>query len=203
MKKRNLESEQIDWRRNDAEDLLAVQETLRGSKQAFASIVERYTPLLYSLSYRMLGNGEEAEEAVQEIFLKAYKSLQKFRISRRFHPWLYTIAINHLRSLIRKKSRRSGLKILPFKDEVLPTVAPHGQMNPEELVEQAEGELLAAEAIQELRSEYREVFLLRKVEGLPVKEVAEILELPEGTVKTYLHRARKHLIDLLAEKGWE
>lgn len=95
------------------------------------------------------------------------------------------------------------MKVLPFRDEVLPAVAPPGQINPVELVEQAEGELLAAEAIQELRPEYREVFLLRQVERLPVKEVAEILGLPEGTVKTYLHRARKHLIDFLAEKGWE
>ena len=203
MKKRNLKLQQTDWRREDAEDLLAVHETLCGRKQAFTSIVERYTPILYSLAYRMLGNSEEAEEAVQEILLKAYRSLHKFRLSRRFHPWIYTISLNHLRSLLRKRHRESRLKIIPFEEGASQGLASAGQRVPEELVEQSEGELLAAEAIQGLRPEYREVFLLRQVEGLPVKEVAEILSLPEGTVKTYLHRARKHLIDFIAEKGWK
>ena len=199
---RDPEQKQMDWRRNDAEDLLVVQETLRGSKQAFTSIVERYTPLLYSVSYRMLGNSEEAEEAVQEVFLKAYRSLQKFRISSRFHPWLYTIAMNHLRSLLRKRGRSGSLKIIPLEEKVIQDKA-HSWQDPALLAVHGEGENLAAEAIQGLRQEYREVFLLRKIEGLSVKEVSEILELPEGTVKTYLHRARRQLIDFLAEKDWE
>jgi len=203
LKKRNFEPRQTDWHCDDAEDLLAIQETLRGRKQAFTTIVERYTPLLYSLSYRILGNSEEAEEAVQEIFLKVYRSLQKFRLSKRFYPWLYTIALNHIRSLLRKRKRKSWLKIIPFEEGASQGVVPAVQQGPAELVVKGEGERLALEAIHMLRPDYRDVFLLRQLEGLSVKEVAEILGIPEGTVKTYLHRARKHLIDFLTEKGWE
>ena len=203
LKDRDLEPQQPDRSRDDADDLLAVQETLRGRKRAFDSIVERYTPLLYSLAYRMLEEREEAEEAVQEILFKAYRSLQRFRLHRRFHPWIYTIALNHLRSCLRKRQRRSRLKIVPFKEESSQGMASAGAHDPEELAEQAEGQLLVAKAISGLRPVYREVFLLRQVEGMSVRDVAEILDLPEGTVKTSLHRARKHLVDFLAEKGWE
>jgi len=95
-KQKNLYSDEVS-------DLIAIKETLGGNKETFSSIVKRYSPLLYSLSYRMLGNKEEAEEAVQKIFLRVYRSLYKFRLSDRFYPWLYTTAINWLRS---KKKRR-------------------------------------------------------------------------------------------------
>ena len=188
--------------REHAEDLFAIQETLRGRRDAFESIVERYTPLLYSLAYRMLATREEAEEAVQEILIKTYRSLRQFRLHRRFHPWIYTIALNHLRSCQRKARRKGRSNIVAFDELILQSSVPAGEAGPEELAQQGEGERLAAAAIRALRSEYREVFLLRQVEGLSVAEVSEILELPEGTVKTYLHRARRELIELLAGEGF-
>jgi RNA polymerase sigma factor (sigma-70 family) len=89
----------------EASDLLAIQDTLRGNRNAFAAIVERYTPLLYSLAFRMLGRGEDAEEAVQEILLRVFRTLPRFRLDRRFHPWLYTIALNYLRTGARRQRR--------------------------------------------------------------------------------------------------
>ncbi|OHD73759.1 MAG: hypothetical protein A2V99_03100 [Spirochaetes bacterium RBG_16_67_19] len=180
----------------EASDLLAIQETLRGNRNAFAQIVERYTPLLYSLAFRMLGRGEEAQEAVQEIFLRAYRALPRFRLERRFHPWLYTIALNYLRTVARRQRRRRGLRLVRLGEE-LDTVADRGEL-PAAAAEREDGERLAQEALAGLPPLYREVFLLREVEGLGVRDTAEALGVPEGTVKVRLHRARKELVRRLA-----
>ena len=92
-------------RPDDAEDLLAVQRALSGEPRAFETVVRRYSRSLYSLALRMLEDPHDAEEAVQEIFFLAFRKLGGFQIHRRFHPWLYTIALNHLRSALRKRRR--------------------------------------------------------------------------------------------------
>jgi RNA polymerase sigma-70 factor (ECF subfamily) len=190
-------------KQKDAEDLWVVQATLKGNPAAFETIVRRYTPVLYSLAYRLLGEGEEAEDAVQEILEKAFRNLPRFRITKRFFPWLYTIGVNHLRSLERRRRRRSRLKIVSSEPErILESIA-SGQGNPVEQSELREGERLAQQALETLRVEYREVFILRQIQNLSVQEVSEVLGIPEGTVKTYLHRARKAMIDFLAGSGWE
>ena len=187
----------------DAEDLWAVQAALNGNPEAFESVVKRYTPLLYSLAYRLLGQGEEAEDAVQEIFERVYRSLPRFTIGKRFFPWLYTIGVNHLRSVRRRHRRRERWKMPnPAAERVLQNL-PSQQDNPSRQIEMNEGERLAQEALESLRIEYREVFVLRQVQGLSVQEVAEILEMPEGTVKTHLHRARRQMAGFLAVKGWQ
>ena len=180
----------------EASDLLAIQETLRGNRNAFAQIVERYTPLLYSLAFRMLGRGEDAQEAVQEIFLRAYRALPRFRLERRFHPWLYTIALNYLRTVMRRQRRRRGLRLVRLREEQ-DTVADRGEL-PAAAAEREDGERLAEQALAGLPRLYREVFLLREVEGLGVRDTAEALGVPEGTVKVRLHRARQELVRRLA-----
>jgi RNA polymerase sigma-70 factor (ECF subfamily) len=186
----------------DADDLLAVQRTLAGDPRGFDDIVERHSGSLYTLAVRMLGSPQDAEEAVQEVFLKAYRHLGRFQIHRRFHPWLYTIAINHLRSLLRKSRRRRNLSRIELDTAALADGSSERSSDPEAWAALADGERLAAAALGELKEEYREVFILRRIQGLPVREVAEILRMPEGTVKTNLHRARLRLIELLAERQW-
>ncbi len=129
----------------EASDLLAIQETLRGNRNAFAQIVERYTPLLYSLAFRMLGRGEDAQEAVQEILLRAYRALPRFRLERRFHPWLYTIALNYLRTVTRRQRRRRGLRLVRLGEEQ-DTVADRGEL-PAAAAEREDGERLAQQAL--------------------------------------------------------
>jgi len=180
----------------EANDLLAVQETLRGNRNAFTAIVERYTPLLYSLAFRMLGRGEDAEEAVQEILLRVFRTLPRFRLDRRFHPWLYTIALNYLRTGARRQRRRRGLRLVRLGEE-LDAVADCGE-HPAAALEREDGERLAQEALAGLPPLYREVFLLREVEGLSVRDAADALGVPEGTVKVRLHRARQELARRLA-----
>ncbi|MFW6182003.1 MAG: RNA polymerase sigma factor, partial [Spirochaetota bacterium] len=174
---------------------------LRGNNRAFNGIVERYTPLLYSLAYRMLGSPEEAEEAVQEIFLRVYRSLGRYQLSRRFHPWIYTIALNWIRSYLRKKKRRRNRE--PALPEFPVEERSAGQDNdPAQMLEKNEGERVAQEAIDALRPAYREVFVLRHIEELSIEEIAGILNKPPGTVKTHLHRARRELAQALLRQGW-
>jgi RNA polymerase sigma-70 factor (ECF subfamily) len=185
----------------DSRDLLAVQETLRGDRKAFDEVVLRYTPLLYSLAFRLLRTREEAEEAVQEIFLRVYRALPQFRLGRRFHPWLYTIALNHLRTQRRKLLRSRSLKTRPLDEAQDVAASARPEADPAGAVERAEAERLAQAALERLPPRYREVFVLRQIEGLPVRDVAEILDLPEGTVKTFLHRGRALLVARLADEG--
>lgn len=187
----------------DARDLWAVQATLNGDSRAFDEIVRRYTPLLYSLAYRLLGRGEEAEDAVQDILEKVFRALPRFRISQRFFPWLYTIGVNHLRSVQRRHRRRSRLKLVRAEPQRVLESIPSNHENPATRSELEEGERLAQEALEALRPEQREVFVLRQIQGLSVQEVAEVLRIPEGTVKTHLHRARKRMIEFLSSRGWE
>jgi RNA polymerase sigma-70 factor (ECF subfamily) len=187
----------------DAQDLWAVQATLNGDQAAFEEIVKRYTPLLYSLAFRLLGQGEEAEDAVQEIFEKTFRALPRFRISKRFFPWLYTIGLNHLRTVERRRRRRGRLRVSSGEPQRMLEIVASDQGNPVKQSELKEGERLALEALDTLRIEQREVFILRQIQGLSVQEVAEVLQIPQGTVKTHLHRARKLMIDFLASKGWD
>jgi len=185
-----------------AADREAVRCTLEGDRQAFRFIVERYTPLLYSLACRLLGHAEEAEDAVQEIFERLYRSLQRYDPRRSFHPWMYTLALNHLRSLRRRAGRRiRALPVDPLDLDSRP--AAHGDAEePGRRAALAEGERLAARALEGLPARQREVFVLRQLEGLSVAEVAEILKMPEGTVKTLLHRSRQRLARRLVQEGW-
>jgi RNA polymerase sigma-70 factor (ECF subfamily) len=194
------------------EDLDAVRETLNGNTEAFSLLVRRYTPVLFRLASRMSEQSSpdlraaEAEEAVQEIFLRAYRNLHRFNIRYRFYTWLYSIALNHLRS-VRRKRRLSGLITqLPYNDDIhIPGEMPGGRgyASPEERAVEAEGERLAGEALKKLKPREREVFVLRILEEQPVAETARILGIPEGTVKVRLHRARKELAAIMRQWQWE
>ena len=184
---------------DDSTDILAVQRTLQGDNSAFSIIVDKYTPIFYTLAYRMLGDREEAEDAVQDVFLRVFKSLSKFHIGQKFYPWIYTIAVNSIRTHMRKRKRRRANELLQF--EIGST---HGNTkDPSMLLEEKEGEAIAQEAIMSLKPKYREVFILRQIEGLSTSDVSDILNIPEGTVKTYLHRAKKEIINKLFQMGWK
>jgi RNA polymerase sigma-70 factor (ECF subfamily) len=186
---------------DEADLLFAVQEVLQGNLRAFATIVERYTPGLFSLARRYGNTTEQAEEAVQDIFVKIYQALGRFQISRRLGPWVYKIALNHLRSLYRRRNRKRRLSLVRMDETALVNLADTKEADPAETLLRREGEALVREALGGLRRIQREVFVLRVLEGLSVGEVAATLGIPEGTVKTHTHRARKHLMEVIAGDG--
>lgn len=185
---------------SDEHEIRLVQQ---GQTGAFERIVRRYTPVLYSLSYRMLGDPEAAEDAVQEVFLKAYRALHSFDPSRRFYSWIYTIAVNHLRTLNRK-TQHTPPPDVPYEEHFQESVRQDSRYTaPDRRAVQREGERLAQTALNRIDQKYREVFVLRSIEGLSVKETARSLGIPANTVKTYLRRAREKLIEEMKNVEWE
>ena len=185
-------------------DVELVRSALRGSQDAYRDLVVRFERPIFGLVLRMVRDRSVAEELAQEVFLKAFQALDSFDQKRKFSSWLFKIAhnraIDHLRrarhEMVPLETEEEGL------DPIATVAAPDGE-SPEAAT--VRGGLMAAfeEALGELRPQYREVLLLRFREGLSYEEISEVCELPMGTVKTHIHRARKALAQALEEAGWE
>ena len=185
----------------DACDKDSIELVLGGKPAAFEDIVRRYSRMIFGLSYRMLGSREDAADAVQDIFARVFTALESFDRSRPFYPWLYSVAVNHLRSILRRRRRRpSPVSLEARREDDLPLLTPADTAaDPEETAMLRLAERDAQSALDSLAPKYREVFVLRTVEELSVEDVARILKLAPGTVKTRLHRARRLLADMLTQ----
>ncbi len=177
-------------------------DTLRsGDKETFARLVEAYSGSIYHMAVKMLQNSQDAEDVLQETFIKAYNNLAKFRGDSNIATWLYRIATNEALMLLRRRK----LQVYSM-DEALETQ--DGVERPRELEDWCclpEDELMSSEArahlddgIKALPHSLRVVFVLRDVEGLSTRQTAEILDLTETAVKTRLSRARMKLRELLS-----
>jgi len=180
----------------DAEDLDAIRDVLSGDREAFRRLVERHAGSIFNLAYRMTGNAADAEDLAQEAFLQAYARLADFRAGARFHPWVYTIALNLCRSHHRRKSLPRWLPVPRESGEDRPLEAEISDRSPdpEQALLAREAEERLQEAIAALPSKYREVFVLRQSEELSYEEIAGVLGLPLGTVEVRLFRARRLLL---------
>jgi len=164
-----------------------------GNKAAFEELVAANQRGVYSLALRYIGNHEDALDASQEAFFRAYKSLPFFHGDCAFSTWLYRLTINTSIDFLRAAKRRN---VTPFSalgepDQVL--IVPDTRNSPEKEAELSELKEALAEALKTLSDEHRAVFILRAVHELSYTEIAEILELEEGTVKSRLSRARDKL----------
>jgi len=174
-----------------------------GNFQAFEELVNRSEKRIYRLGLSITGSPEDAEDVLQETFLKAFGHLGDFREDSRFHTWLVRIAINE--GLMKLRKRRSD-KSVPMQDtvsdkgEVLPREFADWRPNPEQIFEQTELRTILTCAMQMLPLRYRTVFLLRDVEGYSTEEAASILNLTLSAAKTRLCRARLRLREHLARK---
>lgn len=169
-------------------------EVLRGNSEAYRLIVERYQRLLYRLSLSFLGNREDAEECTQDILMRAYRYLHRFSLQRRFLPWLYGIALNHLRTAYARNRRRDTRR------RAGESLAEAGQVpDPQEILETAETAEVLRAAVASLHRALREPMILHYYQELSVAEVAEILELSQANVKSRLLRGRRRLRRMLGE----
>ena len=186
--------------RSDSE---LVDEALAGSQAAYRSLVLRFERPIFSLIVRMVRHSQLAEDLTQDVFVKAFRALASYDHQRKLSSWLFKIAhnatIDHLR-----KGRLSTVPLDPARGEspaLVATIADEGVESPEEASERKElAELLEA-AIDELRSTYREVLLLRHREELSYQEIADITGSSLGAVKTNIHRGRKELAEILRGQG--
>jgi RNA polymerase sigma-70 factor (ECF subfamily) len=178
-----------------ADEALLIVRSGEGDQDAFRELVERYQGAVYNLAYRMLGGAEEAEDAAQEIFIRVYRQLARYDASRRFSTWVLAIATNHCIDQL----RRRRLQLVPLEDVIPWARAREAGPEREALDRESRDEVQAL--LSRLPEKYRAPLILRYWQDLSCAEIAEILSVPEGTVKTQLHRARKALGRLMEEQG--
>ena len=168
-----------------------------GDHAAFERLVRSHERSVFRLLYRMLGSREEAEDASQETFLSLHRHGHRFRREARFSTFLYRVAanaaLNRRRSLGRARTREQELAVRQATGAHLPA-APR---NPEDATHGGEVQVQVHEALQQLPEDLRVAVVLYDIEGQSYKDIAEILEIPEGTVKSRIHRARQGLRELL------
>ncbi|MEZ4600965.1 MAG: RNA polymerase sigma factor [Syntrophotaleaceae bacterium] len=162
-----------------------------GHPLAFEQLVQAKAPQMINLAYRLVGNREEAEDIAQEAFLKMHRTLDTFRGECSLSSWLYRIvsrlAIDHLR---REKLRRKLFFFRQSDEEADPLeLVPDSGPSSVDILQARETESRLKQALKRLSGRQRAVFVLRHQEGLPLKEIAAVLQLEEGTVKAHLHRA--------------
>jgi len=183
----------------DATDGKLAALAAKGREGAYRELLLRYERPVFSLVYRMVRDRTLAEDLAQEAFIRAFDAIDSYKPSYKFSNWIFKIANNHTIDHLRKRKLDTvsihGSPHATSDAEANQTrlvVESHDE-NPQQYVENKELGGQIEEAIGELRPEYRTVILLRHVEGYAYEEIADIMELPLGTVKTYLHRARNEL----------
>jgi RNA polymerase sigma-70 factor (ECF subfamily) len=170
---------------------MIVQACLAGERKAFEVLVERYEKKLFNAAYRVLGDAEDAMDATQSAFVKAYEKLHTFDTSCRFFPWMYRILINESLNIVNYRKRHDELD----SNIPLPGKSPEEKVRDREL-----GRHLQA-ALKTLKPDYRIVVALRHYQGFSYREISEILHVPEKTVKSRLFTARQQLREILQSKG--
>jgi len=166
-----------------------------GDQEAFRELVERYQGAVYNLAYRMLGDPDEAEDAAQEIFVRVYRQLARYDAERKFSTWVLAIATNYCIDQL----RRRRVQLVPLENIVPWARAREAGPEREALDREARDEIQVL--LRRLPEKYRAVLVLRYWQDLSCAEIGEVLHVPEGTVKTQLHRARQALGRLLQEQG--
>ena len=175
-----------------------------GDRQAFASFVDAYSGYIYRVALKILGNPQDAEEVLQNTFLKIFEKINTFESRSAFSTWVYRIAVNEALMLLRrqKPAAENETDSLDAREQSLEELRPQLFVDwcclPEDSLLGNELREILDRAIQQLPETLRLVFLLRDVEGLSVRETAQVLEISESAVKTRLLRARLKLRELLS-----
>jgi RNA polymerase sigma-70 factor, ECF subfamily len=183
-------------------DLIALART--GSEKAYRELLDRYQRPVFSLVYRMVRDRELAEDLAQETFVKVFNHLDRFNPKYKFSSWIFKIASNLAIDTLRKREPPTvsldGSRHAETPDEVEATriTVESKDESPEEFLEAKELGQEIERAIGLLRPDYRTAILLRHVEGRAYEEIAEVMGVPLGTVKTFIHRARSELRETLA-----
>jgi len=180
-----------------ADDHQLIAECLQGDPTAFGVLVRRHQDRLFHTVYRMVGNAEDAQDVVQEAFLNAYQSLDGFKGDSLFFTWLYRIAVNTAISFKRKQRLILSLDVGRNGDHAIDPHDPSDMSRPGHALEQVEQERRIQLALSRLSPEHRAVLIMKDMEGQKYEVMADVLQVPIGTIRSRLHRARLELRDLL------
>ena len=185
------------------QEAMIVRKVLQGDVNAFEKLVTEYEKAVYAIAQRMTGNAEDAADMTQETFIKAYNSLSSFRGDSKFSVWLYRIANNVCLDFLRSKSRRPTVSLSAEDDDGEETqldIADESQ-SPELLLESSLTRDAVRRGLDSLPPDYKQILLLREIQGLSYEEIAAALGIESGTVKSRIFRARKRLCTFLIEDG--
>jgi RNA polymerase sigma-70 factor, ECF subfamily len=183
------------------EEQALVQAAKRGEVAAFEDLVRRYDRNVFRIAQHITQNREDAEDVVQDAFLKAYENLDQFQGQSKFYTWLVRIAVNEALMKLRKRRPERMVSLdeeVKTEDDALPREVADWTPNPEQQYTQAELREILSRTIQGLPPGFRTVFVLRDVEGLSTEETAEALDLSIPAVKSRLLRARLQLRERLS-----
>ena len=171
---------------------ILIERILEGDSSSARALVDRFQGVVYAVCFRMLRHRQDAEDVTQEVFFRVFRHLASWDATRPFKPWLITIAVNRCRVALTKRTRTPtpSENIQHLTEPELPEE--HGVLEEEIQL-----------ALQSLREEYRTCFILYHQQELSCSEIGEIIDCPEGTVKTWLYRARKELAEWLKRRDLE
>lgn len=180
---------------NDRTEERIIQRAKKGDRSAFAEMVDLYKDRVYHISYRMLGNRQEAEDVAQETFIRVYNNLENYDPNYKFSTWIYRIATNLSIDFIRRRKQNfsldadiSGADGLDWHDRLADTgKGPEEELLADELQNEVQ------DAILDLNPKYRSVMVLRYIEDLSLQEISDSVQLPISTIKTRIHRGREAL----------
>jgi RNA polymerase sigma-70 factor (ECF subfamily) len=182
------------------DDAQLIGEALAGQTAAFGQLVQKYQDRLYNTVVHVAGNAEDAKDVVQEAFVQAFLKLESFHGASAFYTWLYRIAFNVAATHRRRRgAMRSAEHVALADGDMRNSVQRHAADGPGERLEREERCRQVRHAISQLAEEHRVVLVLREMDGCCYEAIAEILDLPVGTVRSRLHRARMQLREQLKE----
>ena len=181
-------------------EVLLIEDLREGDMTALAILVEKHKRLVYRLAFQITKNHEDADDVMQDTFLKVYESIHSFRQESAFETWLYRIVVNQAMNLVKRRERRRESPLLGTSEmEILSSLKRKVDLanNPHLNAERKELQKWVTRAVNSLPLKHRMVVMLHEFEGLTHPEIASILNCSEGTVRSRLHYARKKLRDLL------
>jgi len=186
------------------DDATLIRQTLAGDRSAFGVLVRKYQDRLFNVAFRLAGHVEDARDITQEAFINAFESLHRFQGEAQFFTWLYRITVNAAISRQRKRRETISLQQGGRADKPLPE--PNDESfdhQPGDALERRESDQRIHAALQQVSPDFRSVLVLRDLDGMKYEEIAAALELPIGTVRSRLHRARLELRSILEKAETE
>lgn len=175
------------------EELELIRRAQEGDRDAFSALARAHRNTLIQVAYGFLRDREEAMDAAQEVFLKAYRKIHSFKSESSLYTWLYRIMVNHCKDRLRSRKRAATLSLDAWNDEGQDFDIPDDSNDPADTILVRERERIVKEAIDALPDKHKQVLLLRELGGLSYKEISEILNCREGTVMSRLFHARRLL----------
>jgi len=187
---------------SDSDDIQVIDKVLAGDVDAFSKIIEKYKDKTFNYVYSQVKDYDEAMDITQEIFIMTIEALRSFRRESKFSTWFYSIMVNYCKNYRKKNSRYNLVSINSSRgDDEYDMQIPDERENPEDEVIMNDSLRIVKDEIGKLPDDYREILLLRDIQGLSYNEIADILLISLSNVKVRIHRGREFLKNRLLARG--